>query len=64
MMKANRRIFKSFQRRNNKNDDYMEEFDAYIKVIKSYRGRTPIHLGLIRSKIINMEVQDTNNPIP
>ena len=51
-----------FQRRNTTNDDYMKDFDDYIKVIDSYRGKTPIHPGLVKSKFTNMGVQDTNNP--
>ena len=42
----------------------MIEFYACVKVIKHYGGRTPIHPGLVKSKLSNMVVQDTNNLTP
>ena len=42
----------------------MKEFDGYINVIKSYGGETSIHPGIVKTKRINMGVQDTKNPTP
>ena len=63
MMKSDKRLYMLLQRKNKKND-YMKYFDAYIKVIYSYGGKTPIHPGLVKATITKMIVQDTNNPIP
>ena len=62
MMKYNRHIYVLFQGRNTINDDYVKYFDAYIKVVKSYGGKTPIHRGLVKTKITKTRVQNTNNP--
>ena len=51
MTKPNTIIYMLFQRRNTTNDDYMKDFDDYIKVIDSYRGNTLIHLSLVKSKL-------------
>ena len=54
MMKVNKLIYKIFRRRNTKNDDYMKRFEAYIKVIDSYGGKTPMHHVLVKSNIAKM----------
>ena len=61
-MNSNKRLCMLLQRSNTTNNDYMKQFDAYIKVIESYRGKTPIQPGLLKSKLTKMGVQDTNNP--
>ena len=60
-MKSDKRLYMLLRRKNKKND-YMKYFDAYIKVIYSYGGKTPIHPGLVKSKPANMEILDTENP--
>ena len=60
-MNADKFLYPFFNRSNTTNDDYMKEFEAYIKVIESYWIKTTIHPGLVKSKLANMIVQDTNN---
>ena len=64
MMKADKRLYTFFQIRNTINYDYMKKFDVYVKVVESYGGKTPIHPGLVKSKLTNMGVQDTKNLTP
>ena len=40
----------------------MKDFDAYIKVIESYGGKTSIHSGPFKTKLSRMWLQDNNNP--
>ena len=47
-----------FQWMNVMNDDYLKQFDAYAKVIKSYGGRTPVHPNLVKASLTKMEVPD------
>ena len=42
----------------------MKDFDAYIRVIKSYGGKTPTHPGPLKPKLTKMGVQDINNQTP
>ena len=60
-MNSGKHVYKFVQRRKKKNDDNMKYFDDYVKVIKSYRGRTPIKSRPVNAKIANMGVQDTKN---
>ena len=39
----------------------MKGFDAYTNVIKSYIGRTTIHFDFVKSKLLETEVQETDN---
>ena len=63
MMKADKSLC-TFQRINTRNDDYVKEFEAYIKVIESYRVKTAIHHGLVNTNLIKMEFMDANHPTP
>ena len=63
-MKPDKRLYTFFQIRNTINYDYMKKFDVYVKVVESYGGKTPIHPGLVKSKLTNMGVQDIKNPTP
>ena len=40
----------------------MKDFDAYIMFIESYGGRNPIYTSIVKSKIAETVIQDTNNP--
>ena len=64
MMKANKFLYTFYQRRRTTNNDYIKKFEAYIKFIESYRGKTPIQHVLVKSKITNMLIYNTNNPTP
>ena len=61
-MKSENFLYEFFQKRNRKNYDFMKQFEAYIKVIDSYGGKTPIHPGLVNAKLAKMEILDTKNP--
>ena len=50
-----------FQRINTTNDDGMNEFDAYTKVVEYYERGTPIHPVVVKYKLIKMVVQYTDN---
>ena len=63
-MEADKRLYTFSQRRNTTNNDCMKYFDAYAKVIKSYIGRTPIHPRLVKFKILEMKLLDTDNLKP
>jgi hypothetical protein len=39
MMKSDKRLYTFFQRWNTTNDEYHDEFNAYVKVIESYGGK-------------------------
>ena len=61
IIKVDKNLYTFFQRINTTNNEYMKEFEAYIKVIDSYGGKTPIHPGIVKSKLTNMGVKDNNN---
>ena len=63
-MKSDKHMYTLLQRRNTTNDDQIKEFEAYIKVIELYRGKKPIHPGLVKANITKMEILDTNNKPP
>ena len=50
--------------RNTTNNDYTKEFDAYVKVIEYYGGRTPIQPSFVKANITNMDVTDKDTPTP
>ena len=64
MLKADKRLYMFFRIMKTTNDDNMKEFDAYIKFINYYGGKTPIHPSLVESNLAKMGVQDYNNPAP
>ena len=64
MMKADKYLYTLSQRRNTKNDDYMKEFDDYIRVINYYGVKEPTHPGLAKTNLTKMGVQDKNNSTP
>ena len=64
MMKACKNLYRLFQKRNTTSDDYMKEFNTYIKVIELYGKRTRMHPRLVKDKLINMGVQDTDDKTP
>jgi hypothetical protein len=51
MMKSDKHLYTFFQRWNTTNDEYHNEFNAYVKVIESYGGETPIHPGHVDTKL-------------
>ena len=61
MTKVKNHLHIFVHRRNRTKDDYLKDFNAYIKVIKSYRGKKPIHIGQIKDKLANMGVQENND---
>ena len=63
-MKSDKRLYTFLQDMNTTNENYMKEFDTYFKVIEYYVGRILMHPGLIKAKIVYIEVQDTENPTP
>ena len=63
-MKSNKRLYTFFQKSKATNDDILKEFNAYIKVIKSYRGKTPLHPDLLKANLTNIEVSDADKPTP
>ena len=64
MIKSDKILYNLFHRSNTTNDDYMKEFDTYVKVIDYYGGNKPIHPDLVKYNRTNMEPQDINNPTP
>ena len=42
----------------------MKEFNSQVKFIESYEIRSPIHPGQVKSKSIDIGIQDTNIPTP
>ena len=44
------------------NDDYMKEFEAYIKVIDYYGGKTHIHPVIVKEKLANMKFTTATQP--
>ena len=63
-MKSNKHLYTFFQKSKNTNDDYMKGFGEYVKVIEYYGGGTPMYPVLVKSKLLDMEVQETDNPTP
>ena len=61
MTKVKNHLHIFVHRRNRTKDDYLKDFNAYIKVIKSYVGRKPIHTGLIKDKLSKMGVRENND---
>ena len=62
ILKADKCLKTFFQRSNTTNNDYMKEFEAYIKVTESPGIKIPIHPELIKSKLSNMEFTDAEKP--
>ena len=63
-MKSDKRLYKFFPRRNITNDDYINDFDDYVKFILSYGGSTPIYPGLVKSNLTKIGSQYTRNITP
>ena len=64
MMKAKKILYILLQKSNTTNYDYMKEFYSYVKVVKSYVVKTPIHPGLVKANLLDVVVQDSDNPTP
>ena len=64
MVKSDKLLYNLFHISNTTNDDYMKEFDTYVKVIDYYGGNTPIHPELVKYNRTNMGLKDINNPKP
>ena len=63
-MKAEKCIYTFFQWMNTTTYDYMEEFKAYVKFIEYYGVRTLINPKLVKDKLHDIEVKDTDDPTP
>ena len=61
MMKGNKHLYIFFQRSNTTNSNYMNNFDAYCKVIEPHIVWATLNPVIVKSKLIEMVVQDTNN---
>ena len=46
------------------NYDYTKEFEAYIKVIESYREKKLYTLASLKTNFAKMEILDTKNTTP
>ena len=62
LQQAKKRAFCYLQRENMSNADYMEEFEAIIKVVETYGGEWGQEPGLVRAKLQAANVPDVDNP--
>ena len=60
-MKPDKRFYILVQYKNTTNNDYMKDFDAYVKVIESYGVKTTIHSGRVKTNLNKMVVHNPNN---